>query len=453
MTRPSLLLFFQTIAIFTQLLTFTESSSTLAKTFKFQVLPKKNLLKIAPVRVLRSKTHGITKKRITLNRTRKDRNRRNKTSSSPISSVTNGTRIRLGGRPTRESVWNDLFSAGCDLAWTQGNDIELFNHDCIGMTHPYSNDSDFGTTFRAGVDDNFLARQFSNDCSNVVESSPENNFFNPRSHSSSSYTKPNNNVHSNWWPDTKVLALNNLPEISNNINSECIEEVMHGKNKWKVMKYRRRVGMGKDCYTRVKNAALDWEFNIGTNSQDKGTASIKDAKPMGIIRASPPRNSGDIHPLSPLPDETNRHVMQIYSSPGGRRLVTYTQALRLPNLKLHFLRSFGIKSKHNSTFCQPGIYAMNSVGVVYDVIDNIGPKGTTFSSTAYATLRGHWLRGEERVTVVYRNPVAKESHVIDANLVNSGSITNRDIDKNGVVDVEILSISRSGPSFIGKIIW
>merc|ERR1712216_608241 len=50
----------------------------------------------------------------------------------------------------------------------------------------------------------------------------------------------------------------------------------------------------------------------------------------------------------------------------------------------------------------PKLYVVNPVSVVYDLVDQSGPKMTTFSSTAYATQKGHLLRGEERVTVALR---------------------------------------------------
>lgn len=56
-----------------------------------------------------------------------------------------------------------------------------------------------------------------------------------------------------------------------------------------------------------------------------------------------------------------------------------------------------------------------------------GPE-TTYSSTAYATLKGHLLRGEERVTVAMR-------------------------DDTGFVDVEILSYSRPAGSIQAKFVW
>jgi hypothetical protein len=55
-------------------------------------------------------------------------------------------------------------------------------------------------------------------------------------------------------------------------------------------------------------------------------------------------------------------------------------------------------------------------------------RGDVYSSTAYATLKGHILTGEERVTVLLRG---KGEHV----------------------DVEIVSYSRAAPSIRGRFIW
>ena len=61
--------------------------------------------------------------------------------------------------------------------------------------------------------------------------------------------------------------------------------------------------------------------------------------------------------------------------------------------------------------------------------------GCLYTSTAFATCRGHWLAGEERVTVALRDD--------DCNQPERGA----------PVDVEILSLSRPAPSLVGKIAW
>jgi uncharacterized protein (UPF0548 family) len=67
------------------------------------------------------------------------------------------------------------------------------------------------------------------------------------------------------------------------------------------------------------------------------------------------------------------------------------------------------------------LFVINPVHVVYEV------KNSRRSSTAYATLTGHLLAGEERVTVL--------------------------IDGKDAVVVEILSFSRPAPTLKGKCIW
>jgi hypothetical protein len=100
-------------------------------------------------------------------------------------------------------------------------------------------------------------------------------------------------------------------------------------------------------------------------------------------------------------------VLQIWSGPGSRRLVTYS-------------------SKPSGRWFR--LLVMSPVGVVYDLVDQRGSDGTTtYTSTAYATLRGHWLAGEERVTVALRD--------------------------GGSVDVEILSYSRPSRSLPGRLAW
>jgi uncharacterized protein (UPF0548 family) len=86
---------------------------------------------------------------------------------------------------------------------------------------------------------------------------------------------------------------------------------------------------------------------------------------------------------------------------------------------------FGWWPDHRRT--KKRLYAINPVMVIYDVVDQRA-RDCTFTSTAYATLKGHWLRGEERVSVAMR-------------------------DGSHDVDVEILSISRAGPSLWGKAVW
>jgi hypothetical protein len=112
-------------------------------------------------------------------------------------------------------------------------------------------------------------------------------------------------------------------------------------------------------------------------------------------------SDGDLYGAS------TQNAVKIWSGPGGRRLATYTQA--------------GFKWKW-----APRLYVVNPVEVIYDLVDQRAP-GTTYSSTAYATAHGHWLQGEERLSVFHRD--------------------------GGDVDVEIVSYSKPQKSLWGRMIW
>jgi uncharacterized protein (UPF0548 family) len=73
------------------------------------------------------------------------------------------------------------------------------------------------------------------------------------------------------------------------------------------------------------------------------------------------------------------------------------------------------------------LYVLNPVAVVYDVVD-VKAQVNVYTATAYGTMPGHWLRGEERVCVRYCN-------VTEA------------------VEVEILSYSKPARSIMGYLVW
>ena len=118
-----------------------------------------------------------------------------------------------------------------------------------------------------------------------------------------------------------------------------------------------------------------------------------------------------------------------------KKLATFTQ-FQLPSLGLGLGRRFPGRL--------PSLYAVNPVAVVYDVVDENELNGNLFSSTAYATLQGHLLSGEERVSVILRGDVGVG--------IGSGSGVNTDEDANAV-DIEIVSFSKPAPSLLGKLVW
>jgi uncharacterized protein (UPF0548 family) len=286
-----------------------------------------------------------------------------------------------------------------------------FNHNMVGMTNP---------CLHIGVRDRTALRA-------VIPAS---------SSSSSSAVRPTGDLGevrgdadlrtSVWWPGTACL--------NHGAASDCSSSDYPG---WKVLRLRRRIGWSPSCYQAVRDAALNWEFD------DDGEAGIAAVSSLLMRRRRRTKKRGDstleirnsgysVAPGYSRVDATDcdvsapnvreiaqeedfdafhptqsDQVQQIWSGPGSRRLVTYT----------------ALPSKGPVR-----VVAMNPVGVVYDLVDQRGLDGsTTYTSTAYATLRGHWLTGEERVTVALRG--------------------------NGGVDVEILSYSRPSLLWPGRVVW
>jgi hypothetical protein len=104
----------------------------------------------------------------------------------------------------------------------------------------------------------------------------------------------------------------------------------------------------------------------------------------------------------------------------------------------------------------PFWYVLNPIAVVYEYINQSIPTKDHhhnnnhtllgyYTSCAYATQKGHWIAGEERVTVVYRN----NNHHASA----SAPTDNQDDSSSSSVEVEIVSISQPAPSFMGRLSW
>ncbi|GAX28270.1 hypothetical protein FisN_27Hh079 [Fistulifera solaris] len=172
-----------------------------------------------------------------------------------------------------------------------------FNHPNVGMTHPFFQSSDLQAT-------------------NVAASSSSND-----------------DNDDEWWP--ALLA---------------------SPRQWRILRYRQTVGHGWECYIRVRDAALQWDFT----TPNHGICTLPQRQRAEIFDRLP---ATSVHPISHGP---------------GRRLVTYARA--------PFLRF---------------LFAMNPVQVIYDIVDQ-REYPAIYSATAYATGDRHLLQGEERVTVAFR---------------------------------------------------
>lgn len=165
---------------------------------------------------------------------------------------------------------------------------------------------------------------------------------------------------------------------NDNETTVCSSTTVDG---WRVLRFYKRVGCGKSCYKRVEDAVFNWDFTSHIGS-----------KSMGIISAA---------------TDCNRSMNKTRKG----LLATFTE-INIPK---------PLKS----------LFVVNPVHVVYNEKDH--QKSTTkgkciYSSSAYATMTGHLLSGEERVSVIWNR-------------------------SNDEVYVEIVSFSRAAPSTVGKLIW
>lgn len=244
-----------------------------------------------------------------------------------------------------------------------------------------------------------------------------------------------------WWPSLLVSPNGNGGNESSVSRSRLPvslrrQQESRSKNYWRVLVYRKRVGTGKACYEQVRDAALDWEFQSEDGSM--GMMEVPSNPPRGTRREQLIRKkaaaASSPQPKPFVPGATSRYSIRPVDMPLPPPI---SDEKELASSDFH--RSLGSSSRRLVTFTSTTlggflppalrrrIYVINPVMVAYDVVDQRAP-GTTFTSTAYATMKGHWLSGEERVTVAMR-------------------------DGSQAVEVEILSVSRAGPSFWGKTVW
>jgi uncharacterized protein (UPF0548 family) len=204
-----------------------------------------------------------------------------------------------------------------------------------------------------------------------------------------------------WWPPVPFLGIAGSSQTKSRARSlDGSDRVFRYTSSRvlssRVLRYQLKVGEGTECYERVRDAALAWEFA----SKDKG------------IKHVPAQSAGygssygrSVHPLEGMTDSADR------KENWGKRLVTWT--------------SVG------------PFHVLSPVAVVYEWVNQRGSGrdggGTLFTSCAYSTQKGHWLAGEERVTVALRDTF--DTHEL------------------APVEVEIVSISRPAPTLMGRLAW
>lgn len=310
----------------------------------------------------------------------------------------NGSRLSLHF-PTKERVarWYGSMNYNSDQALLHtfnttskehcNNGVQIhnhFNHILVGITNPTLH-----VTKRSKTNDTNRDKKIPNNAAATIHSIPKQ----AMDELMTSYTAtkvPSTKTTEKWWP-------------------YCPDHL----HDWRKLVFRLQVGYGCECYKRCCDAALQWEFQC--HRYNCGIVRVNESSTLHhpIRQSHSPQYFQKSHPTTwkyiwkdntykKEPDDRIRSRL-------GHQFITYTSLPSIRNFPCH-------------------VYTINPVTVVYDIIHQRAYPGTTYSASAYATQQGHWLCGEERVTVCYRH--------------NDNS-----------VDVEIVSFSRPSPQWMGRLIW
>jgi uncharacterized protein (UPF0548 family) len=341
----------------------------------------------------------------------------NNTSDRNQRSTASSTRTRfLWTLPSRNDLYDLMFASS-------GNNIQnrqIFNHDYVGFTKPTDSSSQLMSTT---ITTNASSSSSSSSLSSAT--------------TARATIPTHTTIDHEWWPNSDE------------------------KEGWTLKRYTRRIGKGTDCYNSVKDKILDWEFahqdkcrndEHSNNPTIRTTNNIEEPS-CGILRAIP---KGRHKQHSIIPENINQNVFQICNDPMMnicRKLVTFTKF----DLVIPFLPK---KVSLPIPFVPRAFYAVNPVAVVYDIVDERVPtdgSGGMYTSSAYATLKGHLLSGEERVTVIMRGDDRVDiGSILPATAGKVHEILSHDHasrSNGGWVDVEIVSYSKAAPSLLGRIVW
>lgn len=400
---------------------------------------------------------------------------------------------------TADPVCDEIFTQETSHGFLaqQAQIMSQFNHDHVGITRPLllssQSDNDLGQYQQYGEPVKQYQQQLDEDglkntlSINVCDFPSQSGFY----YFTEDHHHDKNHNHDDdhdlslqnhlWWP-------NSQREIG---GTKCSSTTMD----WRIKRYRKRLGRGRDCYNRVRDAVLDWEFQNnqhGDAHSDTGGWLLngKQHNDMGIQRAVPHSSlvSHNRQSGCPLPEENmNPNVLQICNSlfsPTHKKLVTYTQVNLMPfcetleHVGKKCLSHSGGRNSNGSGaglgtavgklvlgFINiiPTIYVINPVRVIYDIVDEQLSNGDLYTCSAYATMGGHLLRGEERVCVIFRGSDAKCRGLLSPRYTSTYEgkglqimpvVTNGVKDHNhGYVDVEILSYSKPALNMLGLLVW
>lgn len=223
---------------------------------------------------------------------------------------------------------------------SNNNNSYEFNHDFVGITNPIkqSSSSLLITTLSSSSSNNDMDNIISSPCTSATT------------------IDTNNNEHDS------IITKN---DGSNN------------NKKYRIIRYKKIIGKGDKTYQILKNAILQWSPTLPLSSSSTKNGNNINWAGIQMLKSNKHILKEDIN--TNYEGLSNTNIMEIWNTNRQRRLVTFS-------------RVFGSR-----------LWCMNPCLVIYDLLDekqiNNDDFDCTFTSTAYATLKGHFLCGEERVTV------------------------------------------------------
>lgn len=293
-----------------------------------------------------------------------------------------------------------------------------FNHNCVGITNP---------VLQVNLDP-YLDRdtmEKGKDCGGGKGS------FQKRKHGGGMWVATRRFIteRSGEWVTASLEARNKMREFATLKSEKCMEDHATPSlstcyndyeecDGWRMYRFRKVVGLGDECYRRVRDAALGWEkLHAGSKWAGIHLLHAADDSRCGSNRNSPfvrmlqrhvntknaervndrmtrddcihdPVSSTVYQERDPLRMRPTKSVQQIANCPGVKKIATFSKLSKfLP------------------------IWIVNPCMIVYDLVDERIPASCkTYSASAYATMRGHLLCGEERVAVAI-DDITKEVSV------------------------------------------
>jgi len=188
-----------------------------------------------------------------------------------------------------------------------------FNHNLCGITNPFlriltsskpqqeqhARDADGSTYSELGDNDTRILRPLSqvvdDDCKGNTRLYEEKKLTARTNNLSDAITLGSStNIENSWWPSLQITQSNDKEQgsskISGNIwrifqrkainsNWSSAQNSSFKEQDWRILMYRERVGRGRDCYKKVRDAALDWEFQSADGCT--GMMQVPDTSPSG----------------------------------------------------------------------------------------------------------------------------------------------------------------------------